>query len=67
MIASLPPEFNNLWTVREDLFRVRITASVWREILLSDLDRPLVNGQIVQLKGRCIGPGVYEITIKKEN
>lgn len=66
MIAQLPPEFSSLWSVREDLFRVRVSTSVWREILLSDLDRPIVHGQIVQLVGKRIGPGVYEVTIEKD-
>lgn len=65
MLTSLPAEhFANIWNLREDLVRVRIPTKLWREILLSDLDRPIIRGEIRQLVGKRIGPGVYEITLE---
>ncbi len=64
MLATLPSEFNNIYNFRDEHVRVRVTTKVWTEILLSDLDRPLIHGRIRQLVGKKIGPGVYEITLQ---
>lgn len=66
MLTQLPPEFGNLWHVREDLFYARVPTKLWTEILLLELDRPLVHGRIVQLVGKRVGPGVYEIRVAKD-
>lgn len=64
MLTSLPEEFRNLGNIRDDLFCARVTTKVWRDILLSELDRPILGGEIRQLVGRKIGPGVYEVRLK---
>lgn len=62
--GTLPDSFNNLWRVRLDLFYARVTTEEWKGILLNELDRPIVNGEIVQLVGKKVGPGVYDIRAK---
>ena len=66
MLTALPDEFRNLGRIRNDLFRARVTTKVWREILLAELDRPILEGRICQLVGKKIGPGVYEVRLAPE-
>lgn len=61
---NLSASFDNLWRVRLDLFYARVTTQEWKSILLNELDRPIVNGEIVQLVGKRLMPGVYEIRAK---
>lgn len=66
MLTSLPDEFRNFWNLRDDLCRARISTKVWHDILLAELDRPIIRGEIRQLIGKRVGPGVYEIRIEQE-
>jgi len=45
---------------------VRVPEKIWRAMLLSHKDTMMVRGDIRNIIGKKIGPGVWELSLAKE-